>query len=54
VKPSSAAERAGVKKDDIIIAIDGNMITSHNDFVNVVAALGRPISIRLVLSPSSA
>ena len=41
-----AAEALGCQVNDVIIAIDGNTISSHSDFIAVVEALGRPVAFR--------
>ena len=40
VKPGSAAERAGIRRGDIITAIDGSVVADTNAFRNKVAGLG--------------
>ena len=44
------ASKLGVEKLDFIIAIDGNNITSYDDFMAIVPALGRPVRYSLPLS----
>ena len=38
VSPGSAAEKAGIKPNDIIIRMDGKRITLHTDLTNRLAA----------------
>jgi len=40
------ASKLGIEKLDFIIAIDGNNITSYDDFMAIVPALGRPVRYR--------
>lgn len=47
VVPGSPADLAGVMIDDKIVALEGNTISSHSDFLSTVVALERPIRIRL-------
>lgn len=49
VQPGSAAERAGVQRGDIILALDGNLITDANTFRNDIAGTppGRTVTLRI-------
>ena len=50
VKPGSAAEKAGIKRDDVIVAINGEAIEDRNILRNKVAGTlpGTQITVRLV------
>lgn len=49
VQPGSAAERAGLKRGDVILALNGNLITDANGFRNEVASTppGRTVTLRI-------
>ena len=42
---NSEAFRQGVQCGDIIVGIEGNPIATHDEFMNVFTALGKPITI---------
>jgi S1-C subfamily serine protease len=48
VQPGSAAERAGMKQSDVILAPNGNAVSDPNSFRNEIAATptGRTITLR--------
>lgn len=49
VQPGSAAERAGLKRADVILALNGNVITDANGFRNEIASTppGRTVTLRI-------
>jgi Do/DeqQ family serine protease len=49
VQPGSAAERAGLKRGDVILALNGNLVTDANSFRNEVAGTppGRTVTLRI-------
>ena len=40
VLPSSLAQQMGMRRGDYIVSLNGNKITSHNDFLNEVGRIG--------------
>ena len=49
VRPGSAAERAGIRRGDVITAIDGAPVTDTNAFRNRVASLGPGAEVTLTI-----
>lgn len=49
VQPGSAAERAGLKRGDVILALNGDLVTDSNSFRNDIAATppGRTVTLRI-------
>ena len=49
VQPGSAAERAGVKQGDVILALNGDLVSDPNSFRNEIAATppGRTVTLRI-------
>jgi Do/DeqQ family serine protease len=49
VQPDSAAERAGLKRGDVILALNGNVVSDPNSFRNEIAATppGRTVTLRI-------
>ena len=49
VQPGSAAERAGLKQGDVILALNGNVISEANSFRNEIAGTppGRTVTLRI-------
>ncbi len=49
VQPGSAAERAGLKRGDVILALNGNLVTDANSFRNEIASTspGRTVTLRI-------
>jgi Do/DeqQ family serine protease len=49
VQPGSAAERAGLQRGDVILALDGNLISDANTFRNDIAGTppGRTVTLRI-------
>ena len=49
VQPGSAAERAGLKRGDVILALNGNVVSDANSFRNEIAATppGRTVTLRI-------
>jgi Do/DeqQ family serine protease len=49
VQPGSAAERAGLKRGDVILALNGNLVSDPNSFRNEIAGTppGRTITLRI-------
>jgi Do/DeqQ family serine protease len=49
VQPGSAAERAGLKRGDVILALNGNLVTEANSFRNEIANTppGRTVTLRI-------
>ena len=41
-----AAQKAGVKEGDKVMQIDGNTVTSYDDSIAILQALGRPLTMR--------
>ena len=50
VQPGSAAERAGVKRGDVILALNGNVVSDPNSFRNEIAGTppGRTVTLRIL------
>ena len=46
ITKGSAADRAGVLVGDKIIALDGNSISNHEDFLAIFPSFGRPLQVR--------
>lgn len=46
VIPRSNAANAGIIAGDILISVDGNIIRDVNSFVEIIKAIGRPITIK--------
>ncbi|HEU4479760.1 MAG TPA: PDZ domain-containing protein [Pyrinomonadaceae bacterium] len=49
VQPGSAAERAGLKRSDVILALNGDVVTDPNSFRNEIAGTppGRTVTLRI-------
>lgn len=49
VEAGSAAERAGLKRGDVILALNGNLVTDPNSFRNEIAGTppGRTVTLRI-------
>jgi serine protease Do len=49
VQPGSAAERAGLKRGDVILALNGNLVSDPNSFRNDIAGTppGRTVTLRI-------
>ena len=49
VQPGSAAERAGLKRGDVILALNGNVVSDPNTFRNEIAGTppGRTVTLRI-------
>ena len=49
VQPESAAERAGLKQGDVIVALNGDVVNDANSFRNEIAATppGRTVTLRI-------
>ena len=49
VQPGSAAERAGLKRGDVILALNGNLVSDPNSFRNEIAGTppGRTVTLRI-------
>jgi S1-C subfamily serine protease len=49
VQPGSAAERAGLKRGDVILALTGNVVSDANSFRNEIAGTppGRTVTLRI-------
>ncbi len=49
VQPGSAAERAGMRRGDVILALNGNLVTDPNSFRNEIAGTppGRTVTLRI-------
>ena len=49
VQPGSAAERAGLKRGDVILALNGNVVSDANSFRNEIAGTppGRTVTLRI-------
>jgi len=49
VQPGSAAERAGLKRGDVILALNGNVVSDSNSFRNEIAGTppGRTVTLRI-------
>lgn len=49
VQAGSAAERAGLKRSDVILALNGNLVTDANSFRNEIAGTppGRTVTLRI-------
>ena len=49
VQPASAAERAGLKRGDVILALNGNVVFDPNSFRNDIAGTppGRTVTLRI-------
>ena len=52
VIPGSFAEALGVKVDDVIAGVEGNVVNSYEAFLEVIEAFPRPVTIRLHRSSS--
>jgi membrane-associated protease RseP (regulator of RpoE activity) len=48
----SSADKKGIRPGDRIVSLEGNVITSHNDFVAMVGAFPRPFTMRFSRKPS--
>lgn len=49
VQPGSAAERAGLKRGDVILALNGNVVSDSNSFRNEIAETppGRTVTLKI-------
>jgi len=47
VEPGSAADKAGIKRGDVIVALDGKSVTSAFRFRNLVSVRGKGATVRL-------
>lgn len=49
VQPGSAAERAGLRRGDVILALNGNLVSDPNSFRNEIAGTppGRTVTLRI-------
>jgi Do/DeqQ family serine protease len=49
VQPGSAAERAGLKPGDVVLALDGNLVSDANSFRNEIAGTppGHTVTLRI-------
>jgi serine protease Do len=49
VSPNSPAEKAGLKRGDVVVAVDGRKISSSGEFRNLIAAAGaKPVALELL------
>jgi hypothetical protein len=46
VIPGQEANRRGVKVGDQIVSVDGNEVSHPEDFVTILSAIARPVTIR--------
>ena len=53
VSSGSPAMREGVAVGDIIVGVEGNIVSSYEDFIAIVGALPRPITVRFKRSLAS-
>lgn len=46
VNEGDFAYDSGVRNGDVIVSLDGNKVMSHENFLAIVTALGRPLTVR--------
>ena len=46
VVAGGSAESLGVRPNDLIIGVEGNVVESYEVFIDVISAFGRPVSVR--------
>jgi hypothetical protein len=46
VIPNTEASRAGIQCGDIVVTMEGNEVHSYDDFVSIVSAIPRPVTLK--------
>ena len=52
VLPNSAAESLEIQNGDVILAVEGQPVTSFDDFMAIISAIERPVTIRFFMFPT--
>lgn len=53
VVAGGSAASLGVKPNDLIVGVEGNIVESYDGFLEVIGAIGRPVSIRFLRGSST-